>query len=194
MPRSAKVCHQSLGLEVLGPGVEPGAPAPGLFEGGGDAAVAPGEDAFEQARVDVVALDADGLHADLRAQVAVGPLEVLAPLHAVPLVRRGRLGDEVRDAGRHVGEPAGLLLADPGDGLGHLDDAVEVDRPLAGQAAHEVELDLPPAASERLAAAVVEVLVLDRLADLLAHVVAGDLGGQRQAAAPALPAARRGSS
>ena len=57
---------------------------------------------------------------------------------------------------------------------------------LAGEAAHEVELDLPPAAPEGLGGAVVEVLVVDRLADLLAHVVAGDLGGQGQAAAPPL--------
>ena len=112
----------------------------------------------------------------------MGPVEVLARLHAVPLVGRVRLGDEVGDAGRDLGVAAGDLLADPGDGLGHLDDAVEVGGALAGQAAHEVELDLAPAAAERLGAAVVEVLVVDRLADLLAHVVARDLGGQRQAA------------
>ena len=115
-------------------------------------------------------------------------------LHAVPLVGRVRLGDEVGDAGRDLGVPAGDVLADPGDRLGHLDDAVEVGGALAGQAAHEVELDLPPAAAERLGAAFVEVLVVDRLADLLAHVVAGDLGRQRQAAPPPLLPAARGSS
>ena len=174
------------GVEVLGPGVEPGPPSPGLFQGEGDAAIAPRQDAFEQALLDVVALDLDRPDPDPRAQVFVRPAEVVAVLHAVPLVGRVRLGDEVGDAGDDLGVAAGHVLADPGDRLGHLDDAVEVGGPLAGEAAHEVELDLPPAAPEGLGGAVVEVLVVDRLADLLAHVVAGDLGGQGQPAAPPL--------
>ena len=97
-------------------------------------------------------------------------------LHAVPLVGRVRLGHEVGHAGRHLGVAAGDLLADPGDRLGHLDDPVEIGVALAGQAAHEVELDLAPAAPERLGAAFIQVFVVDRLADLLAHVVARDLG------------------
>ena len=108
------------------------------------------------------------------------PVEVVAGLHPVPLIGRVRLGDEVRDAGGDVGVAAGDLLADPGDGLGHLDDAVEVGGAFAGEAAHEVELDLPPAAAERLGAAVVQVLVVDGLADLFAHVVARDFRSERQ--------------
>src|SRR3954463_7695611 len=81
-----------LGIEVFGPGVEPGPASPGLLEPGGDAAVAPGQDAFEQAPLDVVALDRDRADPDPRAEVLVRPAEVLAGLHPVPLVGRVRLG------------------------------------------------------------------------------------------------------
>ena len=152
MPRSSKVSHQSSGLKCS---VQASSRAPrrqASSSGGGDAAVAAGQDAFEHAPLDVVALHRHRAELHPGPQVLVRPVEVFASLHAVPLVRRVRLGDEVGDAGRDLGVAAGDVLADPGDRLGHLDDAVEVGGPLAGQAAHEVELDLPPAAAERLGA------------------------------------------
>src|SRR5262249_54536479 len=83
---------QEPGVEVLGPGVEPGAASPGGLERRRHAAVAAGQDALEQAALDVVALDRHGAEPDPRLEVLVGPVQVLAPLDAVPLVGRVRLG------------------------------------------------------------------------------------------------------
>ena len=74
-------------------------------------------------------------------QVLVRPLEVLAVLHAVPLIGRVSFGDEVGDAGGDSGVTAADFFADRRDRLGQVDDAVQVDRPFARQAAHEVQLD-----------------------------------------------------
>src|SRR5207302_5997587 len=116
------------------------------------------------------------------AQIMACPLQVLTGLHAVPLVRRVRLGNEVGNRRRHVYITAYGLLTDPGDLFRHIDDAVEVDHTLARQAAHEVQFHAPPAVLERLPAAFVEIIILDLLADLLAHVIAGHFGRQRQPA------------
>ena len=110
----------------------------------------------------------------------MGGGEIFPPLHGVPLVGRLRLGHEVRHVGHHGGEAAADLLAQPRDRLGHVEDAVQVGLPLAGQPAHEVELHPGETVFHRPAAAFVEVVVADLLADLPPHVVAGGLGGQRQ--------------
>ncbi len=80
-------------------------------------------------------------------------MEVLAPLHAVPLIRRVGLRHEVRHAGGHLGKSAAHFAADLGDRFRHVDDAVEIDLPLAGQAAHEIQLHFVEAVGERCAAA-----------------------------------------
>ena len=98
------------------------------------------------------------------------------------------LGTKFDTDGRHLDVAAADFLADGRDVLGHVHDAVQVDRTLAGQAAQEIQLDALPAVLERLPAAFVQVVVLDLLADLLAHVVAGHFGRQRQAALGARPA------
>ena len=164
------------GVEILRPGVEPRTAAPGLLDRGGNPAVSARQDALEQAALDVVNLDRHRPQLDTRPQVPVGPVEVPARLHAVPLVGRVRLGHEVGHRGRDLGVAAGDLLANPRDRLGHLDDPVEVGLVLAWQPAHEVELDLAPASSERLGAAFIKIFIVDWLANLFAHVVARDLG------------------
>src|SRR5271165_5577983 len=156
-----------VGVEMLRPGVEPGPAPPGLLDRGGDPAVAARQDPLQQAALDVVNLDCYRPQIDPRPKVPVGPLEILARLHAVPLVGRVRLGYEVGDGGRDLGVATGDLLADPRDGLGHRDDPVEIGLALAGEPAHEVKLDLAPAPPERLGTAFIKIFVVDRLADLL---------------------------
>src|SRR5260370_847218 len=93
-----------------------------------------------------------------------------------------RLGNEVGNAGRHVDVPAGDFLADPRDFLGKIDDAVEVDRSLARQSNEKVQLDPLPTFLEGLPTSFEEVVVVDRLADLVPHVVACNLGRKGEAA------------
>ena len=86
MPRSAKVSHQSRGLKYS---LQASSRAPrrqAASSAGGDPAVAAGQDPFEHAPLDVVALDRHRAELHLRPQVPVGPVEVLARLHPVPLV------------------------------------------------------------------------------------------------------------
>ena len=103
MPRSSKVPHQSLGWKCSVQASSRGPARQASSRPARDAAVAAGQDAFEQAPLDVVALDRHRPDLDPRAEVPVRPVEILAGLHAVPLVRRVRLGDEVRDAGGDLG-------------------------------------------------------------------------------------------
>src|SRR5262249_52992644 len=145
-------------------------------------AVAARQDALQQAALDIVLLDLNRADLAALAHVVSGPAQVLARLHAVPLIRRVRLGHKVRHRRRHLAIAPGHLATDAGDLLRHVDDPVEIDLALAGQAAHEIELDALPAILERFAAANVEILILDLLADLFAHVVAGHFRRQRQAA------------
>src|SRR5262249_15455181 len=125
----------NFGLEAFAPAVEPAAAPPGFFEGHGDAAVAAREHAFEQAAFDVVLLDLDGANPAPLPQILARPIQILARLHAVPLVRRVRLGDEVRHRRGHFDEAALHFLADARNRLGLLDDAVQIDGALARQAA-----------------------------------------------------------
>jgi hypothetical protein len=111
-------------------------------------------------------------------------MKVFSPLHAVPLIRRMRLGHEVRDAGRHLRVLAAHFLADLGDGLRHFNDAIQIDLPFAGQPAHEIQLHFVDAIFERLAATIVQILIADLLTDLLPHVVAGDFRRERHARVP----------
>src|SRR5207245_2326002 len=111
----------------------------------GHAAVAARQDALEQAALDVVLLDAHRLDAATASHVLPRPLQVVARLHAVPLVGRVRLGDEVRYRGGDLEVAATHLLADLGDVLGHVDDAVEIDLAFPRQADEEIELHLLPA-------------------------------------------------
>ena len=56
-------------------------------------------------------------------------------------------------------------FADPGDGLGHLEDPIQIHLPFARQAAQEVQFDALVVLPEGRAAAFVEILVLDLLAE-----------------------------
>src|SRR5262249_1745664 len=120
------------GLEAFAPAVEAAAAAPGFFQGDGDAAVPTRQNAFQQAAFDVLLLDVDRLEPALLAEILAGPLQVFTRLHAVPLIGRVRLWDEIGDRGRHIDVAALHFPADAGNRLGHLDDAVEIDLAFAG--------------------------------------------------------------
>jgi transposase len=94
-----------------------------------------GEDeahALQQAALDVVAFQLHAAHPFLLMKMLVGLDEIIATPHGVELIGRLRLGYEVRHVGHHRGRPPADLLAQPGDPLGHLNDAVQVDLLLAG--------------------------------------------------------------
>ena len=98
------------------------------------------------------------------------PAKVLAPLHAVPLIRRVRLGNKIGNAGRDFGIAPGLFLADFGNRFSHFDDTVQVDRALAGQSAHKVQFDAIKVSTERLATTFV-LVASSLLVSLLRKVI-----------------------
>src|SRR5262249_39751361 len=99
-------------LETLAPTVEPAAAPPGFNQRWRDPAITAGQDAFEQAALDVVLLDVHGAQPASLSQILAGPLEILASLHTVPLVRRVRLRHEIGDRSSDINESATHLLAD----------------------------------------------------------------------------------
>src|SRR5205823_13816632 len=89
--------------------------------------------------------------------------------------------DEVGDRSGHFDETAPNFLADRGDVLGHIDNAVQIDGPFSGETAHEIKLDALPAMLEGFSTSFIQVVILDLLADLFAHIVPGNFRCQRQA-------------
>src|SRR5205085_5843235 len=124
---------------------------------GSDAAIAPCQDPFQQTGLDVVLDDAHRTNTAQAAQVVPGPAQVVLGLHAIPLVRRVRLGDEVGNGGGDVDVAADRLLADLGNGFGHFHNAVEVHSPFAGPAAHDTKLQAAPRMQEADRGALVKV-------------------------------------
>ncbi len=102
---------------------------------------------------------------ELRAEEVLLRREDVLVVHAEPLERRVRLGDERGDAdvdarGRSEDRPAEL------DGVADQpDDAGQVLVGLRGQADHEVELDEPPAALEGEGQGVPDLAVVELLVD-----------------------------
>src|SRR5262249_62398359 len=92
------------------PAARPPAPPPPPLRGGAPPPIAARQDAFQQAALDGVLLDRHRADAAPLPQVPAGPLQVLARLHAVPLVRR--VGVRVGVGHRRLplrGAAAGLL-------------------------------------------------------------------------------------
>ena len=194
MPASAASARPDPAVvgEVLAPAVEPAAVAPDLLDHRADPAVAAGEQSLDDAGLAVVVAEADraavllvGAHdiAQL-AQPVVGGLVVEL---GRPLERRVRLGHEAADRDRAADVVAAGDLAALGDHLlGQVGDGQHVLVGLGGQAAHEVELHLPPAVAVRRRDGADQVLLGDHLVDHLAHPLRAALGREGQPGAAAV--------
>ena len=169
-----------LRAEVLAPGVEGGAVAPGVLDGLGDAAVATAEDDLDAAVGGVVPaeVDAGGAAAVLEQAVLGG--ELLGGLLAGPLEGRVGLGHVVAGADAHTGAVAGVLAADLLHPAAKVDDALDVFERLGWEADHEVHLDAGPAAGKRIRGGAEEVVLADELVDGVTEALAAGLGGERE--------------
>ena len=183
MPASARACHQSRGPELFGPGVQPGPAPPGQLDrlarrGGRRGTSTPSS-----------RLDSTSWHRSCHAPHALPPPQVLVGLPrntpAVAWRSTGRASAAWARSSTRWPPPwrTGPCTSLPSR---EIDSAMSMmpsrsTRPLARQPAHEIQLHPREAVLHRAAAAGEQVVVADLLADLLAHVVAGGLGGQRQA-------------
>ena len=167
-------CHPFVEAEVLVPVVKSTAGPPRGLDHACEATVAPGENAFEEASLGSVELQRHGAIAHSGAQPALDFQHTLQGDHGLPLERRMGLGHKWGDG--HVDlSPSAKGLACLGHSLGDVHDPVQVLVGLGGQPDHEVELDQPPALSERLLAAAEQVSLLDVLVDDRAQAVSRGL-------------------
>ena len=171
---------------MLGPAVEPLAGAVRVQHGGGEAAVAQRERAFERALPRVVRLDvevavAGPQLAQLVAEQAVLPPRLLQRDHRVPLEGREGLGAEGGDAHVDLGARVQLLPA-PQRLPAQLHDGAHVLVALGGQADHEVELHQVPAGFEDGVDRVEQVLLGVALVDHAPHPLGSGLRRDGEAA------------
>ena len=182
-----------LDLELVLPRVEARARSVRPLEHRPEPPVAPREDPLEPRGVAVVHPEVDALG---RAPLVVQPALLLAHgvrrVHGAPLERRVRLGHVRRHAHRHGrgAAPVGLPLlaervlhplADAPRPLADLHDLADVGLLLRGEADHEVELHLRPAAGEDPLGGLHELRLGDVLVDDVAHPLAAGLGGEGHA-------------
>src|SRR5262249_10443867 len=116
-------------LEAFAPAVQAAASPPSFLQRRSDPAVTASQHAVEETAFNVMLLDPNRPNLAALPHVLAGPLEILARLHAVPLVGGMRLGNKVGDGGCHFHETTSNLFADRGNVLGHVDNPVEIDRP-----------------------------------------------------------------
>ena len=158
-------------FELVVPGVEVRPAAIGPLQHVGERPVPAGEDALEHAGVGLVGAE---LHGAVRtggvAEDLLLPGDLGERVHRGPLKGRVRLGHVGGDAHRHLGgAAAGGALAHRHRARAGLHDAAHVVVGLGGQADHEVELHLPPAAGKDALGRLVELLLGDVLVHHVAH-------------------------
>src|SRR5207249_157413 len=102
----------NVGLEGFLPTVQAAATAPRFLQGRRHTPVAARQYALQEAALDIMLVDAHRADAAATTQILAGPAQVLSRLHSVPLIRRMRLGHEVRNGSRYVHIPAENFFAD----------------------------------------------------------------------------------
>ena len=169
------------------PAIQPRAAPPGQLDDVGHAPIAAAQQAFEQARLrSWWHFTCTLLIFTPPLQVLMRPVEILARLHAVPLIRRvrpwARSSTRWRSPSRNrprtslpIRAIVSAMSTMPSRSTGRS----------PGSPHMKYSFTCVEAVGERLAAAVVQILVVDLLANLLAHVVAGHLRRQRQPASAA---------
>ena len=167
------------GVGALGgfkPGIEAGAGPPGCLQHRRQAPIAAADEVLHRRQTHIGEIDLDP------PQLAQGPAQqLLAPLElgradAVPLKGGVGLGREVADREIQLQPaqiPAALLQRAAGVG-----DAEHVVVALAGQADHEIELDLAIAGLHRRADAAQQFLVAEALVDDVAQALGAGFGGE----------------
>ena len=165
--------------EVLAPGVEAGAVAPGGLDHGREAAVAARQHALEDRLLRIIPAQIQPRPArHLFEQLMLG-LKLGRRLLPRPLERSVRFGYVIGGGDSHARAAADNLSAD----LFHLrrpvDDALNVRHGFSRQADHEVELDGRPALLEGVARSVEQVLFIDDLADRIAQTLRAGFRGKR---------------
>ena len=119
--------------EVLAPGVEAGAVAPGGLDHGGEAAVAAAEDAFEDRFAGVVPAE---IEPGLAAAAAEEALDLASLVEATCFYR-----GNARDAARHYPKNSNVAATVALAGMGFEDTEVElVADPMANDTRHEIEV------------------------------------------------------
>ena len=159
---------------------------------GADATIAATQQSFDDARLPIVVTETDGpavlpITADRIAQLGQPGVHGFMITLRCPLERGMRLGHEPTDAHRAADISPSADLTTGGDHpLGQLRDRQHVLVGLGRQAAHEIQLDLPPAVRVRRRDRADQIVLGDHLVDHLAHPLGATLGREGEPGASAV--------
>jgi len=170
-------------VEVLSPGIEARACAPGVFDGEADASVSPGDGGFEGADAGIGPRELDVPPSQCVLENLVLAGEVVARVLGPPLERRVGLGDEGGGADSYLQTPlpgAEGATAELDEPVHEVADGLDVVVGFGGQPDHEVELEPGPSGGEGRFGCGEEVILLHPLADDAAQARCARFRGEGQ--------------